>query len=180
MGLFYEQTNQFDKAEKAILKGIATTPENVNLIFRLGVIYDKLGKKASCIKQMKKVIQHDPDNSQALNYIGYTYADIGKNLTEAEKLIRKALKISPKDGYIIDSLGWVLYKKGKYKEAIIQLEIARQYVKDDPTILEHLGDAYAKDNRIKTAILYYKESIKLSEKNNQELEKKIKRLENKK
>ncbi len=180
LGLFYEQTKQLDKAEQAILKGLETAPENVNLIFRLGVIYDKLGKKSSCIKEMKKVIKYEPDNAQALNYIGYTYADMGKNFKKAEELIRKALTISPQDGYIIDSLGWILYKKGKYKKAIIQLEIARQYVKDDPIILEHLGDAYAKEKRIKAAIQYYKEAIKLSEEKNKELEDKIKRLEDKK
>ncbi|MBW1649941.1 MAG: tetratricopeptide repeat protein [Deltaproteobacteria bacterium] len=180
LGLFYEQTKQLDKAKQAILKGLTNTPKNVNLIFRLGVIYDKLGKKASCIKEMKKVIKYEPNNAQALNYIGYTYTNMGKNLAEAEKFIRKALTISQKNGYIIDSLGWVLYKKGKYQEAIIQLEIARQYVKDDPIILEHLGDAYAKKNRIKAAIQYYQESMELSKKNNTELKKKMKRLENKK
>jgi tetratricopeptide (TPR) repeat protein len=180
LGLFYEQAKQLDKAEQAILQGLETAPDNVNLIFRLGVIYDKIGKKSSCIKEMKKVIKYEPDNAQALNYVGYTYADMGKNLKKAEELIRKALTISPQDGYIIDSLGWILYKKGKYKKAIIQLEIARQYVNDDPIILEHLGDAYVKDKRLKAAIQYYKEAIKLSEEKNIDLEDKIKRLEDKK
>ncbi len=67
---------------------------------------------------MKKVIKLDPKDANALNYLGYTYTEMGQNLEEAERLIKKALTFKPGDGYITDSLGWVYYKTGRYKEAL--------------------------------------------------------------
>ena len=68
------------------------------------------------------MIRLDPKNANALNYLGYTYADLGTNLDEAEKLIKEALNYKPDDGYITDSLGWVYYKKGLYENAVEMLE----------------------------------------------------------
>ena len=84
----------------------------------------------------------NPDNAPALNYLGYTWAEQGIRLDEAESLILRALEISPNDGYYIDSLGWVYYQRGEYEEAIEQLERAMDLASDDATIAEHLGDAY--------------------------------------
>ncbi|CAD7783277.1 MAG: Tetratricopeptide repeat protein [Candidatus Methanoperedenaceae archaeon GB50] len=71
--------------------------------------------KDMCIKEMRQTISLDPNHAEALNYLGYTYAEMGENLEEAERLIKRALEIKPEDGYIIDSLGWVYYQRGEYK-----------------------------------------------------------------
>ena len=89
---------------------------------------------------MKEVLEREPENPEALNYLGYTYADLGINLDEAEALITKALEYQPDDGYIVDSLGWVYYKKGRYEEALKELSRAQSLSPDDPVINEHLGD----------------------------------------
>jgi Tfp pilus assembly protein PilF len=122
---------------------------------------------------MKKVIALDPENANALNYLGYTYADMGTNLDEAESLIRKALKHKPDDGYITDSLGWVLYKKGLFQEALIYLEKAVKLTADDPIILEHLGDAYLQINDKENALKYYQKSLQLKTEDTKILEDKI-------
>jgi len=122
---------------------------------------------------MQKVIALDPKNANALNYLGYTYADMGENLDEAESLIREALKYKPDDGYITDSLGWVLYKKGLFQEALIYLEKAVQLTSDDPIILEHLGDAYLKVDDIENALKYYQESLRKKTEDTEILENKI-------
>ncbi|MGD2271240.1 MAG: tetratricopeptide repeat protein, partial [Desulfobacterales bacterium] len=106
------------------------------------------------------------------------YADLGRNLDEAERLIKEALKYKPNDGYITDSLGWVYYKKGRYAEALILLKKAVELVPDDPIMLEHLGDAYLKTNDVKNALEYYQRSLKNKTKDTEELEKKIKSLIN--
>ena len=59
---------------------------------------------------MEKVLEIDPNNAEALNFIGYSYADRGINLDEAEKMIVRALEIKPDNGYMMDSLGWVYFK----------------------------------------------------------------------
>ena len=126
---------------------------------------------------MEVVINLEPENADALNYLGYTYADLGQNLDEAEHLIKQALKYKPDDGYIIDSLGWVYFKKGYYNKALNLLEKAVSLVPDDPAILEHLGDAYMKVDNKRKALKYYIRSISNSKKdNNFDLEKKIKEL----
>ena len=70
------------------------------------------------------------------------WAEKGIKLDEAELMIKKALSKKPNDGAIIDSLGWVYYKKGNYQLALAELLKANELVPDDPTIAEHIGDTY--------------------------------------
>ena len=76
------------------------------------------------VKAYRDAAERWPDSSMTLNALGYTLADRTDEYREAEKLIRKALKLDPESAAIIDSLGWVLHKRGKYEEALEQLEIA--------------------------------------------------------
>jgi len=158
---------------------IEKDPENDRLYFRLGVVYDKAGRKDDSIEAMKTAVRLDPQNASALNYLGYTYADQGKNLDEAERLVKEALKYKPDDGYITDSLGWVYYKKGNYLEAIKYLHRAVELASDDPTILEHLGDAYLKANQPAKALEYYRQSLKKRKKDKGQIRGKIRELSDK-
>jgi tetratricopeptide (TPR) repeat protein len=157
----YETQGKYDKAIEAVNKGLEQDQKNVNLIFRRGVLLDKKGDKQACIKQMKRVLQINPDHADALNYIGYTYAEQGIKLDEAMGMIRKALKLKPKSGYITDSLGWVYYQKGVYDKAIHYLEKAAKLTSNDPTINEHLGDAYRKIGNYRKAITSYRKALSL-------------------
>ncbi|MCK5418990.1 MAG: tetratricopeptide repeat protein, partial [Desulfobacterales bacterium] len=176
LGTIYEEEEQFEKAELVIQQAIKLEPDNPRYYFRLGVVYDKSNKKEASIDAMRKVISLDPKHSNALNYLGYTYADLGKNLDEAERLILEALKYKPNDGYITDSLGWVYYKKGEFEKALEYLQKAIGIVPDDPIMLEHLGDAHLKLNDKTNALKFYKKSLKHKEKDKEELEKKIREL----
>jgi len=173
LGTLYEETEEYEKAEKILKKGLEIDPENSKLYFRMGVVYDKWGKKDASIKAMKAVVNLDPKHANALNYLGYTYADLGQNLDEAERLIKEALKYSPDDGYITDSLGWVYYKKGLFKKALKYLEKAVSLVPDDPVILEHLGDVYIKTNSHEKALELYRRSLLKKKKDKENLEQKI-------
>ena len=104
----------------------------------------KLNRFEESIKSMEKVLDIDPQNADALNFIGYSYADRGIHLDEAEQMIVQALKIKPDNGYILDSLGWVHFKKNKYDSALKHLKRALELLPDDPNIMEHLGDVYLK------------------------------------
>ena len=108
---------------------------------------------------MQRAIELNPDNAPALNYLGYTYAEQGVRLDEAETLIRRALAISPHDGFYVDSLGWVYYQRGDYDKAIEYLERAVALAADDPTIAEHLGDAYKKAGRTSDALRIYRDAL---------------------
>ena len=159
MGSLYEEKAQFAEAEKMLLKGLSVDPKHTRLRFRLGVVYDKWHRKEDSIREMKTVIELAPDNASALNYLGYTYADMGIHLEEAEALIIEALKLKPDDGYITDSLGWVYFKMGRYAEALEYLKKAAELTPDDPIIMEHVGDAFAKLNDKENAVKYYRLSL---------------------
>jgi Flp pilus assembly protein TadD len=117
---------------------------------------------------MKKAIELNPQNAQALNYLGYTYAESGRNLDEAERLIKRALVVEPEDGFYVDSLGWVYYQKGEYKKAVEELERAVNITNNDPTITEHLGDAYRKMGKLKEASRQYDDALKKSQETDQQ------------
>jgi tetratricopeptide (TPR) repeat protein len=135
-----------------------------------------MGQKEASIDTMKMVIKLSPDDAEALNYLGYTYADLGINLDEAETLIQTALKLKPNDGYITDSLGWVYFKRGQYSEALQLLKKAIKLVPDDPVILEHLGDVYLKLDSRDKAINYYQRSLDNNAKDLDSLKVKIRTL----
>src|SRR5258708_12141482 len=100
---------------------VATDPKNDKFHFTLGAALDFFFFKEKTAYEMKKAIELNPANAQALNYLGYSYAEKGTNLGEAEKLIKRALDIEPEDGFYVDSLGWVYYQKGDYNRAAKQL-----------------------------------------------------------
>ena len=173
MGSLYEEQEQFAAAEQVLLKGIAIDPGHVRLHFRLGVVYDKWQRKEDSIREMKKVIELDPENANALNYLGYTYADMGIHLREAEMLIKEAMKHKPDDGYITDSLGWVYFKMGRYEEALTYLTKAAELTPDDPIIMEHVGDAHAKLNDAENAVKFYRLSLEKGNTDPEAIQKKI-------
>ena len=94
----------------------------------------------------------DPQNSMALNYLGYMLADRGTKLEEALGMIKKALELDPSNGAYLDSIGWAYFRLGKYEMAEESLVKASQRMGSDPTVQDHLGDLYQKTGRLKLAI----------------------------
>ena len=160
---------------------VTLDPKSDEAHFQLGALYDENKNKEKSIASMKKAIELNPKNAAALNYLGYTWAEMGVQLDEAEDLIQRALKIQPNDGFYIDSLGWVYYQKGDYPRAVEQLERAVEITVDDPTIIEHLADAYEKAGRPIAPLARYREALKHSKENDQikRIREKIQRLEKK-
>jgi tetratricopeptide (TPR) repeat protein len=180
---FYLDSEDFKKCADILNFGLTKSKDNTVLLFKLGICMDKSNNKEECIKVMKKVIELEPENAEALNYLGYTYAELGIKLDEADRLITGALKLKPNDGFITDSLGWVYYKKGSYAKASKLLLKAAELTSFDPIIMEHLGDSYTMEKRLTEALSIYKRALKkITEKNNYlkiQLKKKIKELESK-
>lgn len=176
LGAFHEETESYDTALSFYKKGTAIDAENASFHFREGVILDKQNKRKECIEKMKIVIELEPENTNALNYLGYTYADMGFNLNEAERLIKKALSYKPEDAYITDSLGWLYYKKGDIEKATIFLKKAVDLSPHDPILLEHLGDVFHKKENPEKALELYKRSLKNKKKDKEQLLIKIDRI----
>jgi tetratricopeptide (TPR) repeat protein len=134
---------------------------------------DKLGERQGSISEMEKVIALDPNHANALNYLGYTLAELGIRLGEAEELIKRALEVKPDDGYITDSLGWVYFKMGRHKDALLYIQKALEKLPEDPLITEHLGDAYMALGKWREAQKAYERALRLGHENPDQLETKI-------
>jgi len=170
---FYKEKKMIEESIKLIREGLILDPESTDLLFELGVIYDLQGKTDLAIEQMESILRLNPEHPDALNYLGYTYADKGINLDEAEAMIKKALGYKQDNGYIIDSLGWVYFKKGLFEEALLQLKRAVELIPDDPVVLEHSGDIYIQMNDPAKALEYYERALQKKDKDKNGLQEKI-------
>jgi tetratricopeptide (TPR) repeat protein len=150
-------------------------PEDAEVLYNIGVIHGEAKNVDEAIRYMRIVLGLNPDHASALNYVGYTFAERGENLDEAEAMIARALELRPDDGYITDSLGWVYYmrarpllEQGNVKEArlwldkaVDELEKAAELTGGDPVISEHLGDAHLALGEKLRALEYYEEAVRL-------------------
>ena len=124
---------------------------NTQPLYFRGICYEREKQWSKAEADFKRVLEIEPDNSDALNYLGYTWVDRGENLTEAFDMIRKAVELEPNSGAITDSLGWAHYKLGQYQEAKKKLEDAVALSPSSATIIDHLGDVYWKLGRFREA-----------------------------
>ena len=124
---------------------------NTQPLYFRGICYEREKQWANAEADFKRVLEIEPDNADALNYLGYTWVDRGENLTEAFGMINKALELEPNSGAITDSLGWAHYKLGQYSEAKSKLEDAVVLAPSSATIIDHLGDVYWKLGRFREA-----------------------------
>jgi tetratricopeptide (TPR) repeat protein len=150
-----DESGEYNKAINMLTDAIEKFPESAQLRFYYGTLYDRTGKKDRVIIEMKKVLELDPKHVQAMNYLAFTWAEGNTNLSEAEKMARNALTLESKDGYIMDTLGWILYKQGKFNEAVKVLEAAFKSQSSVSIIAEHLGDAYYKHQMVEKAKKMY-------------------------
>jgi tetratricopeptide (TPR) repeat protein len=129
----YQQS--YDLLNKALQK----QPENVDLLYDSAMAAEKLDRIDVVEANLRKLIALKPDHAQAYNALGYTLADRTDRLKEAKGYIDKALKLSPDDPFILDSMGWVLYRLGDSKQALTYLQ--RAYTqRPDPEIAAHVGE----------------------------------------
>ncbi len=101
----------------------------------------------------------EPDQPHVLNYLGYSWVEQGVNLERARRMIEKAVEQRPRDGFIADSMGWVLYRLGEYEPAVTNLEKAVALEPGDPVIKEHLGDAYWLVGRLQEATFQWQRAL---------------------
>ena len=171
-----EGAKRYDEALAVATEATEKAPENPAAWFALGVIQDKRGQLEQVIAAMEKVIALDPKHATALNYLGYTFADRNIRLPEAEQLLQRALEIRPDDGYFLDSLAWVHFRRGDYRRAEADLLQALKFVPDDPVILEHLGDVLQAQGRYEEAAALFEKAIAKGHEKPDEVEVKIHRL----
>ncbi len=120
-------------------KSLEGAPDSVDLLYDQAMIAEKLDRLDVLERNLRRVVELQPEHAHAYNALGYTLADRNQRLPEARQLIEKALELSPQDAYIIDSLGWVLYRMGQRAEAIKALRRAFD-IRQDAEVGAHLGE----------------------------------------
>ncbi len=153
---------EIDRCEEGLRfadQGLARFPDHRDLIITKGLLLSCVGKLREALELVEPLLERFPDDPVILNFVGYTYAELGENLDEAEQYIRKALKAQPEAGYIVDSLAWVLYKKGRLEEALREIERAVRLSSGDAVILEHKGDILRALGKERQACEVYREAL---------------------
>lgn len=112
-------------------------------------------------RDLKRAVEIAPEEPVALNYLGYSWAERGRNLDAAFDLIEKAVALRPQSGAIIDSLGWAHYQRGDFAKALPHLEKAASLEPADPTVTEHLGDVYWRLGRKVEARFQWRRALEL-------------------
>ena len=158
---FHEEEKDYSLAEAVLKDGLAAVKEKEDLHYQLGALFSKTERIDESLQEMENILKNNPDHADALNFIGYTYAEMGNNLEEAERIVKKALLLKPESGYILDSLGWIYFKQHRFNEAIEYLQEAVKATPTDAVIFEHLGDAYRALGLMQKAIEAYEQSLKL-------------------
>ena len=131
------RAERYDEALEYYDELIAYRPDAEGLFLSRAELLLRMGDEETAIEQYRAAAKRWPDSALSLNALGYTLADRTDRYKEAERLIRKALKMEPDSAAIIDSWGWVLYKQGKHEEALEQLETAYEKL-HDPEVAAHI------------------------------------------
>jgi len=132
---------------------------NTQPLYFRAICYEREKQWDNAVADFQKVLEIDPEDPDALNYLGYTWVDRGENLTKAFDMIEMAVELEPESGAIVDSLGWAHYKLGRYTQARINLEKAVELTPDSATIIDHLGDVYWKLGRFREAGYQWKRAL---------------------
>jgi tetratricopeptide (TPR) repeat protein len=155
---FEEAAVAYDTAIKRVP---ALEAHHWTLLYSRGISYERSHQWPKAEADFLKALELKPDQPDVLNYLGYSWVDQGLHLAEARGMIEKAVSLRPKDGAIVDSLGWALYRLGDYQSAVKVLERAIELKPEDPTINDHLGDAYFQIGRFEEATFQWNRAMTL-------------------
>jgi tetratricopeptide (TPR) repeat protein len=151
LGGLHRGRKEFEKAaevyDQAIRRVGAPQRHHWSLFYARGIAYERTKRWPLAEADLKKALELLPEGMNSnralvLNYLGYSWVDQGVNLDEAFAMLKRAVELKPRDGYIIDSLGWAFFRLGRFEDAVRELERAVELKPADPVINDHLGDAY--------------------------------------
>ncbi|NJO17929.1 MAG: tetratricopeptide repeat protein [Thioploca sp.] len=151
---------QYDRAMAAYNRALQLKPDNIDLRYSRALLAEKMGLLEQLEQDLHQVLLIDPNNINALNALGYSLTAHTTRYQEAYELIKRALQLSSdnEEYYILDSMGWVLYKMGKYAEAIAYLRKA-QAKQNDPEVAAHLGEVLWESGDQTAAQIVWKEAL---------------------
>ncbi|MBF0444086.1 MAG: tetratricopeptide repeat protein [Magnetococcales bacterium] len=171
LSLIQLQAEDYAATIKTTSRGLEINPDHNDLRFNRAMAYDKLNMWPKAEEDLRIYIENNPKDAHALNYLGYTWAEKNIYLKEAHTLLQRAISLAPEDGFVTDSLGWVLYRLKNYKESLLRMQKAILLEPKDPTIHEHLGDVLNALGKKQKALEVWEKALQLDPTNQKLLEK---------
>lgn len=167
LGELCRTTKKYDEAVSYYEKTLENLGDDSKskwpVYYALGISLERQGKWNEAELIFKKALKASSRHPYILNYLGYSWIERGVNSNQALYMIFEAHRKDPTDGHIIDSVGWALYKMGKYKDAAKVLERASEYLPTNAVVFDHLGDAYWQSGRKDEARYQWQHALKASE-----------------
>jgi len=160
---YYKSKNEYEKSLKTYEKLIKNFGENDRVLFFYASNLDKVNKWKDAKNLFLKLLKKNPKDTYALNYVSYKLALRGEELEYAFNLIKKAVSLEPENGYFLDTIGWVEFKRKNFKNAVFYLEKASSILPNSSEVLNHLGDCYFKLGRKKESLYQWKRALKYEE-----------------
>ena len=146
LGDMLRRERDFDAASRAYDAAIALLgepqPQHWSVYYTRAITHEREGRWPEAEADFRLALELNPDDAHVLNYLGYSLVERRENLDEALDMIRRAVAAEPDNGYIVDSLGWVYYRLGRYDEALEHMERAVELLPADAVLNDHLGDVY--------------------------------------
>ena len=155
---FAKSVAAYDRAAERIGE---FTRANWTIQYSRGISLERSNQWERAEQDFLKALELEPDQPFVLNYLGYSWVERGMNLAEARDMLERAVAQRQDDGYIVDSMGWALYKLGEFTDAVVYLERAVALLPQDPTINDHLGDAYWRVGRGDEARIQWRRALAL-------------------
>jgi tetratricopeptide (TPR) repeat protein len=155
LGDLLRHDERYDESEAAYSRAIARIDqprhEHWTLFYARGITYERTKRWPEAEADFLHALELEPEQPFVLNYLGYSWVDMGMHLDRAKGMLNRAVELRPDDGFIVDSLGWVQFRLGNYDAAVESLERAVELEPGDPVINDHLGDAYWRVGRQREA-----------------------------
>jgi len=163
LGDTYRSEERYMDAVESYTKAISLVPEEQASDWRnyyvRGISHERLDNWENAESDFRKALELRPGQALVLNYLGYSLVEKNMKIDEARAMIEEAVAGDPDNGYITDSLGWVLYKIGEYEAAVPHMERAVELLPSDPVINDHLGDVLWKVGRRNEALFQWKRAL---------------------
>ncbi len=171
---FLMDKKRLAEARQVLEGALKNRPDDEELLYQYGAILDRAGDRGEALAVMQRIVDKNPEHADALNYIGYTLAEEGRELERALTLVKKADKLKPENGYIVDSLAWAYFRLGRVEEAWKQIQRATQLSGEDPTMWEHYGDIAKALGKREQARKGWRNALKFKHENPARIEQKLK------
>jgi len=163
LGDLLRREENFAEASEAYTKAIDLItddrPQDWRVYYVRAITYERTDRWDAAEADFRKALELNPEQPLVLNYLGYSLVEKGLNIDEAKDMIERAVSGDPDNGYITDSLGWVLYRLDRFEEAVPHLERAAELLPTDPVINDHLGDVYWQVGRKTEATFQWKRAL---------------------